>query len=167
MYVRLSVLSLSLYLYMCIYISVCLSVRQSVNPPVCLPVSLPVSFDTRRSNFECFDWVLASWVTYHTNTRHLRCRLVMGRGKSVLSSSVVGVSYLIDNLSGACQWSAVKDSAMAFYKNVNSQQVRMETPREFFMDSNINYQYAGSVSAWSWCLGICTSLPSLWCNRAD
>ena len=80
---------------------------------------------------------------------------------------VAGVSYLIDNLSGGCQWSALKDSAMAFYKNVNSRQVRMETPREFFIDNNINYQYAGSVSAWSWSLGIYTILPSLCYSRAD
>ena len=40
----------------------------------------------------------------------------------------------------------VTGNVMAFTKQVNSRQVRMETPREFFMDSNINYQYAGTVS---------------------
>ena len=57
-----------------------------------------------------------------------------------------GVSYLIDNIEGSCSWSSLKQGAMVFSKIVNNYQVRMETPREFFMDSTISYQYEGSVS---------------------
>ncbi|KAK7109160.1 uncharacterized protein [Littorina saxatilis] len=56
-----------------------------------------------------------------------------------------GVSYLIDNDAGSCSMSSVSAGAMAFTKQVNGQQVRMETPREFFMDAKVKYQYAGST----------------------
>lgn len=55
-----------------------------------------------------------------------------------------GVSYILDTIAGSCSLSPVKDGLAAFSVAVNGQQVRLKTPREFFMDSSIQYQYAGS-----------------------
>ena len=63
----------------------------------------------------------------------------------VNSAVCPGVGYLINNAAGSCQAGPLNEG-MSFSRNVNKQQVRMETPREFFKDSTINYQYAGSVS---------------------
>ncbi|KAK7494650.1 hypothetical protein BaRGS_00014048, partial [Batillaria attramentaria] len=56
-----------------------------------------------------------------------------------------GASYVIDRASDACTITSVKSGALAFSKTVNSRTVRMETPHEFFEDSNMNYQYSGQT----------------------
>ncbi|KAK7109161.1 hypothetical protein V1264_013252 [Littorina saxatilis] len=58
-----------------------------------------------------------------------------------------GVGYMIDNSAGSCNLGPLTSGAMAFTKQVNGQQIRMKTPREFFMDKTVHYQYAGTQDA--------------------
>jgi len=55
-----------------------------------------------------------------------------------------GVSYLMDTNAGSCVLSPVNQGFVQYSIGIGNGQVRMKTPREFLMDSSIQYQYAGS-----------------------